>query len=116
MNTLLMSVAERAYEFSLFRAVGASRAQLFAVVLTEAMVLTLSGVVIGLFACLLLGGSALQLFSDNLPFLDDTIIFARPISLVAALALGAAVALTASLFPTWRALRTEPAAVLKGAD
>ncbi len=114
-NTLLMSVAERAFEFSLFRALGASRAQLFAVVSIEAMALTFSGVLIGLlFASLV---QPLTALARHIPFNASAGAghLASSIALNALL-FGILIALVASVFPAWRAASSNPASVLKGAD
>ena len=107
-NTLLMSVAERAFEFSLFRAIGASRAQLFGVILAESMFLTIVGVLAGVALCVSLRGFAFTGFEQSISF------GARPLTVALAFAIGVAVALVASVFPAWRALQVQPAQVLKG--
>ena len=114
-NTLLMSVAERAFEFSLFRALGASRPQLFLVVSLEALMLTLSGVLIGLLLTFVFG--PLQLFARNLPFhiSNHSTVFSLAVVLNSLL-LGILIALLSSFFPAWRAASANPASLLKGAD
>ncbi len=114
MNTLLMSVAERAFEFSLFRAVGASRTQLFQMILLEASVLTIAGIIVGGWACVLMGLLAVDFARTYLPFFTEFTFQSRSFGL--ALLIGAFVALVGSLFPAFRAGRYEPAQVLKGAD
>jgi putative ABC transport system permease protein len=114
MNTLLMSVAERAFEFSLFRAIGASRTQLLQMVALEASVLTIAGILFGAAACLAFGVLAVAFARPYLPFFTQFTF--RPEALSLALLLGVIIALLASLFPAFRAARSEPAQVLKGAD
>lgn len=114
MNTLLMSVAERAFEFSLFRAVGASRVQLLRMVALEASVLTIAGIVLGAAACFAFGMLAAESARAYLPFFTQFSF--RPEALGIALLAGVIIALFASLFPALRAARVEPAQVLKGAD
>jgi putative ABC transport system permease protein len=114
-NTLLMSVAERAFEFSLFRALGASRAQLFTVVSLEAIALTLSGVLLGLLFAFSLG--PINFVTKSIPFNPpaNAAHFSFNIALNAVL-VGIVISLIASLFPAWRAASSSPASVLKGAD
>jgi putative ABC transport system permease protein len=114
MNTLLMSVAERAFEFSLFRAVGASRVQLLQMVALEASLLTAAGIIIGAAACFAFGVFAVNFARPYLPFFTQFTL--RPQALGLALLFGVVMALLASLFPAFRATRMEPAQVLKGAD
>lgn len=116
MNTLLMSVAERAFEFSLFRAIGASRTQLLKIVAIESWLLTMSGILAGALICLVFGRTAVQLSAAFVPFLGTANALVQPWSVVAVLFLGTLAALLASLFPAFRAMRIEPAQVLKGGE
>ena len=115
-NTLLLSVAERAFEFSLFRAIGASRGQLFGVVLVESMILTLSGVIVGIVISLSLGGIGLDRTGIHFPYLHSADFAIRPGTISLAFAIGFVVALIASFFPARRAMQIEPARALKGAE
>jgi putative ABC transport system permease protein len=114
MNTLLMSVAERAFEFSLFRAIGASRSQIFAVVSLESLLVTASGIGGGIAVCLLLESTAFRFSSTYLALQSNAGIRLAAIAL--SLGVGLFVAILASLFPAWRAARVQPAAVLKGGE
>jgi len=116
MNTLLMSVAERAFEFSLFRAIGASRWQLLGVVSLESVVLTVAGVAGGIMACLLFQSVAFRISAAYFPLAANGGTGFRLTAILLSIAVGAVVALIASLFPAWRAIRTDPAAMLKGAE
>jgi len=116
MNTLLMSVAERTFEFSLFRAIGASRAQLFQLIAMEATLLTLAGILVGAAVCAGFGLFAVDMAKPYLPFLALPRFTLRPEVFASALLLGVIVAFLGSLFPALRATRSEPAQVLKGAD
>ena len=115
-NTLLMSVAERAFEFSLFRAIGASRSQLFGVILAESVILTISGVLAGIVISLGLGGIGLDRTGIHFPYLHSADFAIRPGTISGAFIIGAIVALLASVFPAWRAMQIEPARALKGAE
>jgi ABC-type lipoprotein release transport system permease subunit len=115
-NTLLMSVAERAMEFSLFRAIGASRGQLLRIIALESWVLTMGGIVAGIAACALFGRAAVQFSSAFVPFLVTPAAGWQPGNFGMVVLLGTVAALIASLFPAWRALRIEPARMLKGGD
>ena len=116
MNALLMSVAERAFEFSLFRAVGASRLQLLSVVVLESLLLTIAGIAGGLAVCFAVGTAASDLSAPKLLFSRLGNFTMRPGVLTEAALLGMVVALLASVFPAWRAAHAEPAQVLKGMD
>jgi putative ABC transport system permease protein len=113
-NTLLMSVAERAFEFSLFRALGASRSQLFAVISLEAAVLTFGGVLLGL--VFTIAAVPLNIFAKYLPFYAAVGGSLSSVLVLNSFGSGLVIALIASLFPAVRAALSNPASVLKGAD
>jgi putative ABC transport system permease protein len=115
-NTLLISVAERTAEFSLMRAIGASRAQVMSVILLESMLLTAAGILLGLAVTLTVGGLATPLFAAYLPFFGSLSPAFRPGALGLVLLTGIAGALLASLMPGLRAVATEPAFALKGGE
>ena len=116
MNVLFISVAERSYEFSLFRALGASRWQIFRVVLLEATLLTGAGIALGIVAALAFVPAIRVVAQRHLAF-DPTWGLAVGQSVLAeTLVLGFVVAGVASVLPAWRASRMQPAQALKGAD
>jgi putative ABC transport system permease protein len=113
-NTLLMSVAERAYEFSLFRAIGASKWQLMAVVSLESVLLTLAGLFAGVILCAGVISLAFQLSAKYLGGIAQQSHGPSLGMLVTAAGVTVAAALLASFYPAIRAARVSPAAVLKG--
>jgi putative ABC transport system permease protein len=105
MNVMLVSVAERTAEVGLLRAVGAGRAQVAAVFLAEAALLSLAGGVLGLVVGSL-GVSALVGVYPALPARPPA--WAVGSSLVVALLVG----LGFGLAPARRAARLDPVAAL----
>jgi putative ABC transport system permease protein len=117
MNTLLMSVAERNLEFSLFRALGASRYQVFGAVVTEGVLLTLLGTVLGILFCATTGAAIMHLLGHHLPLLGKSKSWNMDLgTLLLTIAASIAVAIIASLAPAWRASSSEPGQLVKGAD
>lgn len=113
-NALLMAVSERFRELGVFRALGASRADLFRVVLTESLVLCASGALLGILAALAGAGFVESWLRVRVPFLpSDGLVSwdttAALTCLAGALALGCA----AALVPAWRAGRIFPAEALR---
>ena len=115
-NTFSITVAQRTREFATLRTIGASRRQVLASVIVEALAIGVIASVIGLFSGLGLAKGLEALFRAlelELP-LTDTIFAARTI--VVSLLVGITITLVAGLFPAVRATRVPPiAAVREGA-
>jgi putative ABC transport system permease protein len=111
-NTLSMTVGERAREVGLLRAAGATRAQVARFVLAGALVIGIAGSVIGLLAGVLFGalmaGSvrALTGFPAAVAGLD-------PGSLLVAFVVGVAVTIAGAIEPAIRAARISPVEALR---
>lgn len=111
------SVRAREKELGVMRAVGASRAQLFRLVLAEALLLGLVGGLVGT-ALAVLGGVGLDAAAARLvpdfPFKPESW-FERPAWLLAfGVALGVLAAAAGAFLPARRASRTDPVRVLAG--
>lgn len=111
-NTFSMLVSQRTRELALLRAVGASRAQVLAMVLGEATVVGLAGGLVGLGAGIGLAVGLQQVFlsfgleiSGGLPVLPRTV--------VVTLAVGVLVTFVSALHPAIRASRVAPMAALR---
>lgn len=114
LNALLMSVAERGYEFALYRALGASRRQVFLLIVLESLAAACLGLGAGFLLSWLFGSAAISLAAAQLPLLP-VISFRLQLAAVAPLAMmGLLLAVVASLGPAWRACQTPPADTLKG--
>ncbi|MBI5386461.1 MAG: ABC transporter permease [Verrucomicrobia bacterium] len=113
-NTLLATVLNRAAEFAVLRAVGASRAQVFVLITVESLLLAGVGSGLGLALALGTGGlleSAVKRFVPFAP-LESLVALTWPV-VFQCLALGAVVGLAAGLYPAWQASRAQPATALK---
>ncbi len=108
-NTMLMSVFERTREFGVIRAVGARPRFLFALVLVEAIALSLVGAAAGV----LLGRAgawAVNVVADDLIGLDVAAVTVRLVGFAVAVAAG--MGLLAGLLPAARAARVPIAVAL----
>ena len=115
-NTLSVTVAQRTREFATLRTLGASRRQVLASVLLEALVIGVLASVLGVVAGLGLARGLEALFSAIGAKLPNagTVLATRTV--IVSLAAGIVVTLLASLAPALRAMRVPPiAAVREGA-
>ena len=105
MNVMLVSVSERTHEIGLLKAVGVTRAQVIAVFLVEAAVLSTSGGAVGLVSGLS-AGPLLQVFYPEFPFQ------APNWAVSAALGVSGAVGLLFGWLPARRAASLDPVQAL----
>ncbi|HEY8020263.1 MAG TPA: ABC transporter permease [Thermoanaerobaculia bacterium] len=115
-NTITFSVVQRRALLGLLRALGVTRAQVFALVLAEAAAVALVGSAAGLAAGVALGSGLVRLVTRTINDLYF-VLAVRELAIPAAtLAKGAAVGVGATLLaaiaPAWEATATPPRAVL----
>jgi len=114
--TLSLAVSERRREFGLLRAMGATRGQVVGLLLSEVLMVTAVGSVLGLAGGWLLSRHYLAVGGGGggaIPFLPP----ATPEVLLLALLCAAAVAATATaaaFVPVWRGARVEPYDAIRG--
>jgi putative ABC transport system permease protein len=112
-NTFSITVAQRVTEFGLLRTLGASRRQILASVLIEALVIGLAGAAIGIgggFVMALLLNALLTAFGVDLP---TTGLVLESRTVVVALLVGVLVTSVSSLVPALRSTRVPPIAALQ---
>ena len=115
-NTFSILVAQRARELALLRSLGASRAQLTASVLCEAVAVGLVGSVAGVLAGFGAARGLLALF-DRMGFeLPAASAVFLPRTAVVGVVAGVAVTVLAALAPARRATLISPVGALRGAD
>jgi putative ABC transport system permease protein len=107
MNVMLVSVAERTREVGLLRALGAGRGQVLSVFLSEAILLSTLGGLVGL----AIGEAGVQVLIFFYPALPAQ----APLwAILASLALSVAVGAVFGVVPARRATRLDPVAALAG--
>jgi putative ABC transport system permease protein len=116
-NSLSITIAQRTRELATLRTLGASRRQVQASVVLEALVMGILASIVGLFLGLGLASGLFSLF-DAVGFtLPNNGILLETRTVVISLLLGILVTLIASFFPALRATRVPPiAAVREGAE
>lgn len=113
-NTVLAAVVERTHELSLMRAVGASRAQVFALITVESALLTGVGCAGGMALARAAGRSIENFVKPLVPLAPAESLFTlTPALAVQCLAIALAVGVVAGLYPAWKASRLHPALAAK---
>lgn len=107
---LAQALDERRYDLAIMRTLGASRAQVAAVLLTESLVLTAAGAVLGLVLAHLAASAMGHWLPQAAPLAGAARAFLPQEWAVVALALAAGI--IAALWPAWRAYRLDVAATL----
>ena len=106
MNIMLVSVTERTREIGIRKAIGATNRQILRQFLTEGLVLTIGGGVIGVITSLIIN-QLLRLYSDWKP------VISIPVMLLA-VGVSVAAGLIFSLIPALKAARKDPITALRG--
>jgi putative ABC transport system permease protein len=112
-NTFSITVAQRVSEFGLLRTLGASRRQILATVVAEALVIGLLGAVLGIAGGYLVAellGALFKAFGIDLP---TTSLVMKSRTIVVSLLIGTVVTLVSSLVPALRSTRVPPIAALQ---
>ena len=119
-STQSLSVLRRRRSFGLLRALGATRGELELALLGEGAVLGLAGSLIGVALAVVIAAAALRLLSGDLGNgqlrATGAALHAAPLSLLAFLMFGSAVASLGAWLPARAAVRQPPAQALKGGD
>ena len=110
-NLLLARGSARSREFAVRAALGAGRARLIRQLLTESVVLSGAGGLLGLIVTAIGLKALLALAPSNLPRLDEVRINAAVLAFAFLLSVGTG--LFFSLFPAWQAARRDPQGALK---
>ena len=116
-NTVTFSVVQRRQVIGILRALGMTKAQLFALILGEAFALGLLGTALGTALGIIFGRGAVALVSQTISDLYFAVnaqsIAIAPLMLVKGAAIGLLASVGAALLPSWDATRTPPAGVMK---
>ena len=119
-NTVTFSVIQRRPVIGTLRALGATRAQVFALILGEAFIMGLVGTLLGLGLGIIFGRGAVGLVSQTISDLYFTVnvqsITLAPFTLVKGAAIGLLASVLAAVVPSYEATRTPPAGVLRRSD
>ncbi len=116
-NTVAFSVVQRRAVIGILRSLGATRAQIFAFILGEALILGAVGAALGLGLGLILGRGAVALVSQTISDLYFAVnvrgISVEASTLLKGAGIGMLASVVAALLPSLDATRTAPAGVMK---
>lgn len=109
LNTVLMSVMEKLREFGYMRCVGASRWDVFRLVLIETVALCFAGGVLGVVAGTLGSSLADRLIRGVLPYAPSgKMVVFDPAMLLVTVGAAVLIGALAGLYPSWRAAHVSP--------
>ncbi|MBL8118059.1 MAG: ABC transporter permease, partial [Anaerolineae bacterium] len=119
-NTVTFSVVQRRPIIGVLRALGATRQQIFLLILGEALLLGIIGTVIGLGLGIIFGRGAVGLVSQTVSDLYFTVsvqsITVTSFTLLKGAVIGVAASIAAAFIPSLEATRTPPAGTLRRSD
>jgi putative ABC transport system permease protein len=114
LNTMSAAVLERTAEIGVLRAVGASRADIFAAVWTEGSLLALAGGLAGIAGAMAAGRLIEVGVRQFMPMAPaGTILAPDPVLALGCLLFVAVMGALAGLFPAWRAASLSPTAAMR---
>lgn len=116
-NTVTFNVVQRRPVIGTLRSLGATRQQIFLLILSEALILGLIGTIFGMGLGIIFGRGAVGIVSQTISDLYYTVNVNRVTVPLSALFKGAAIGLVTSAFaaaiPSWDATRTAPAGIMR---
>ena len=113
-NTMLAAVLERTGELGILRAVGASRWHLFGLLGLEALLLTVTGSLLGLLVAWAGGAEIEHIVRQLLPLSSENALLSlTPQVIGQCLLMGLGVGIFAGLYPAWQASRLQPVVALR---
>ncbi|MDX1993053.1 MAG: FtsX-like permease family protein [bacterium] len=119
-NTVTFSVVQRRPVIGILRSLGATRRQIFSLILSEALLLGLIGTILGLGLGLIFGRASVRVVAQTINDLFFTVnvqrVSVEPITLLKGAAVGLFASLGAAVIPSLDATRTPPAGTMRRSD
>ncbi len=115
MNSILMAVFERTPEIGMMRAIGASKLDIFRIIMKETLLLTTCAGVAGIFASSVAAGIIEGFVRNFMPYVPSgKMIHFEPLLALACIAFSLTVGLLAGGYPAWKASKINPIEAIKG--
>lgn len=119
-NTVSFSVVQRRPTIGILRALGATKGQIFGLVLAEACLLGLIGTILGIGLGVIFGRGAVAVVSRTISDLYFTVnvqgVAVLPVTLLKGAGIGLLASVIAAVIPSLEATRTPPAGTLRRSD
>ncbi|MEP7285532.1 MAG: FtsX-like permease family protein [Chloroflexota bacterium] len=119
-NTVTFSVVQRRPILGTLRALGVTRGQIFALIVWEAILLSIVGAVLGLILGIIMGRIAVAVVTQTVSTLYFTVsvrsVSIPILSLIKGVVIGVGAAILAALIPAYEATTTPPSGTLKRSD
>lgn len=115
MNSILMAVFERTQEIGMMRAIGASRLDIFRIIMKETLLLTTCAGVAGIFVSSVAAGIVEGFVRNFMPYVPSgKMIHFEPLLAFACIAFSLSVGMLAGGYPAWKASKINPIEAIKG--
>lgn len=115
MNALLMAIFERAQEIGMMRAIGASRLDIFRIILKETILMTAAGGIAGVLIANAGAQGIESLLRKTMPYVPSgNLIVFDPILAAGCIGFSVLLGFLAGLFPAWKATNISPIEAIKG--
>ena len=112
-NVFGITIGQRLRELALLRAVGANRKQVRRLVIIEALIISVTATIVGIFGGLLVAKGLIKLFEAAGAGFPPTPLIMNPPAVVMAVVVGIGVTMLSVLIPAYRAARIPPVAAMR---
>jgi len=115
MNSVLMAIFERTQEIGMMRAIGASRFDIFRIIIKETLLLTATAGVAGIFISILAGGLIEGFVRGFMPYVPSgKMIQFEPLLAVLCVVFSLIIGVFSGGYPAWKASIINPIEAIKG--
>ncbi len=119
-NTVTFSVVQRRQTIGVMRSLGATRRQIFTLILGEAVLLGFIGTILGLALGIIMGRAVVGIIAQTISDLYFSVTVERvtvsPATLLTGVSVGLLASLAAAIVPSYEATRTPPAGTMRRSD
>lgn len=115
MNLILMAVFERTQEIGMMRAIGASKYDIYKIIMCETIIVTILGGAVGILLTLISAGGIETLVRTFLPYVPaGKMLLFEPLPALYCIAFALVIGLISGSYPAWKASNISPIEAIKG--